>query len=447
MEQIEQLEQYDIPVSEDEIPAEEPLWSEDDDLQALADSAVFPEEERPTPTKARPAPTRTRRKKPHIAVRIALQFSSFVLSVLLAVGILVSALLIDVRMLTSSGSLQPLIRAFLSTGSSAGTSSATGNAVSPTPQAQRPSPYLIPLSNRLYDDPQLPGDIGGAEIPGGIEIPDDIRIPSDIQIPSDVLTNPSALTDYICEIIQETAGTDVPVTPEQVQQIVDNSTLTDFVSDKVASYIDDAFTGNENTTITVDEIMDLLEENQTLIEETFDITVTDEIKQNIRVEAEKVVEQNDLNGTIRQEINKVMTAPVSDTSSLTVQDILQAIGSLTQNAVIGACLGICLLLLLLLLGANFYNLPMGMTWASFSFMEIGSILCAIVLSLQLTPAILIDLLPQEADFTALLSSLAGIFAPVHYAVAAIGLALLIGSIVWRIVARCIRNAKQRNLAA
>ena len=90
-------------------------------------------------------------------------------------------------------------------------------------------------------------------------------------------------------------------------------------------------------------------------------------------------------------------------------------------------------LILLLCGANFYNIPAGMTWASMPCILIGGILALPIAVLQLMPTILGEM--------AAFAPMVNVLAPIHYAVPVIGLVLLIGSIVWRIVRSCLRHSE------
>lgn len=436
---------------EQERPAfEEPIVEEpvSEPMNAPHVPEPAPKTEIVPPVKAAKPPKR----KPHIVLRMLMQILSFALCICLVACLMVSAVLVDVRMLTSSGSIQTIIKAYLSSSGNKDNTSADF--------VHKEQNYLFALDDytpgdfELPDDFDIPDDIetpddieipGGIELPGGFEIPDDIQIPDNIEIPSDIFTNPSALTDYIYEIVNEVAGDDVQITQEQVQEIVNNSTLTEFISDKAASYADDILSGTEMTTITTEEIMQLIDENQTLIEDTFQIEVTEEIKETIRTQVDVAIEENDLNGTIRQQITNVTEQPISENSDLTLGDIMLIIGQVTQNSVIAVCLGLCLFVILLLVVLNFYNLPMGLTWASLACLFIGGILSAPIVALQVNPTLLTTLMPEMAQWESLIGNTAGVFAPVHYGIAIFGFVLLVASIVWRIVAH--NSRKERYAAA
>lgn len=360
------------------------------------------------------------RKKPHFMIRLLLQLVSFLLFIVLTVSLLATAVLLDLKALTSSGGVEAVINAFLGTGSSEPSPTAEVPVQSPTNE------YLVSLSS-------YSGDYG---------IPDDIQIPDDIEIPSDALTDSNILADFIMDIIQESAGDDVNVTHDQVQNFIDNSTVMDYTTNKVSGYVQDALNGTTTTVITADEIMSLLDENQALIEETFEITVTDEMKEEIRTNVTKAIEEEDLNGTIRQEIDNVMQQPIEGTD-MTIQDIVELLGQITQTKVILSAVGLCLLLILLLFLANFYKLGKGLTWASFAFMIIGFPLAIVVYAMQNT-VILQDLLGSEINsYISLISGLGDLLAPIHYGIAIAGVVMFVGSIVWRILARILPKRKAK----
>lgn len=362
------------------------------------------------------------RKKPHFLIRMLLQLVSFVLFVVLTVSLLLTAVLLDLKALTSSGGIQAILNAF--TSGSVTTSPSADAPVRNAPQAN--GNYLVSLSSST----------------GDFQIPGDFEVPDDFEIPSDALTDSSALSDFILQVIQDSTEEDLDITHDQVQNFIDNSTVMDYTSDLVSGYVEDALNGTTNTVISADDIMNLLNENQTLIEETFQITVTDEMKENIRTNVTKAIEEEDLNGTIRQEIDKVMQQPIEGTD-MTIEDIVQLLGQITQTKVILAAAGLCLLLILLLFLANFYKLGKGLTWASFSFMFIGFPLAAVVYLMQNT-IMLQDLLGSEiSNYISLISNLGNVLAPIHYGIAIAGVVMFVLSIVWRILARVLPKRKAK----
>lgn len=332
--------------------------------------------------------------KPSFPIRILMQTLSVVLCLLLVLCLLCTAVVLNLKVLTSSGNLQTLFTALTTDTSS-------------QPSAQAPvasAGYLVNLSSSS---------------PSG-----------DLDIPSDALTDSGLLTGYIYDIIQGTMGEGADVTYDQVQSFIDQSTIMDFASEKTSSYIQDTLSGQSSTTITTDELMGLFEENQALMEAHFNITVDDEMKANLKSQIQKVVEKDDLNGTLRQQINNAMNTPIAGTE-MTVHQLLVAIGQLTQAKVIVTMILLCLVLVIGLMALNLYNLPMGLTWSGIGCLSAGLLLSVPLMVLGSADA-LSQSLPQAA--ISLIPVVISAISPVHYCIAGLGLVMIVGSIVWRILA-------------
>jgi hypothetical protein len=217
-----------------------------------------------------------------------------------------------------------------------------------------------------------------------------------------------------------------------LQTFVEESTVTDYIADKFAGYAEDILSGTENTQITAEELIQLVEDNKGLIEETFQVEITDEQMAEIEANVTTIVEENDINATIRTEINNFMDAASEMTAAgIPFAQIMEFARILSRNEVLYGAIGACALLLLLLCGANFYNIPAGMTWAAVPCILIGGLLAAPIALLQFMPSIL----GEYAGY----ASMVNVVVLNHYAAPIIGLVLLIGSIIWRIVRSCVEN--------
>lgn len=365
-----------------------------------------------------------KRRKPHIGLRIAMQFLSFVLCVVLMASLLATVVLADVNHLTSAGGIKQLVNALLLPSQASG-------AIRPVGAAG--------VGDVLYEGENLP-------LPEGIG---DLDI-SDL--PADIFTgdNPTeALVDWIMDAVAENYGEELPVTKEQVQAIVEKSTVTDFVAEKVAGYADDYINGTENTTITVDEIMQLIEENEQLLEEELKITITEEDKAVLQEKVEEVVEQQDLNNTIRQEVFTSVDQAIEESTAsmggMNRDELMSLVQTLTATQTLLIAIAACVVLMLLLFALNFYNLPAGLTWSAMACMIMGLIVALPVALLQIAPDFAASLLPDAGSVVLLLIPFVGILAPFHYGLFGLGVVLLIGSVVWRVLRNS--RAKKRSLAA
>lgn len=351
------------------------------------------------------------RKKPILPIRLLMQFLSVIVCLVLTISLLATAILLDIRLMTSTGGIQTIINAVLSGSSSSNPSTAApGNG------------YVVSLGST----DSLSGE--------------NSQIPDDLEIPSDALTDTNILTDYVYDMIQNSVGEETTVTKDQVQNFIDESTIKDYTTEKAASYINDAITGEEKTTITAEELMKLFEDNQQLMEEHFNITVTDEMKEDLHTQVKKVIEEEDINGVIRQEINKIMEQPIEGTD-YTIKDIMAAINQITSDSVIFPAIGLCLILIALLMLLNFYKLPKGLSWASSSFISVGLLLSIPMIIIRSTPELLTQMAPESAGLGQIVLDLTSIITPVHYGILIVGVLMLVSSIVWRILARIRRTAK------
>ena len=358
----------------------------------------MPPLEVPTPAPAVVVCERSPYRKPHIALRIGMQLLSLVLCMLLCVSLVAVVFIADANMLTSSGGIKQLISAVL--------------LPRQTPSAPRPMAAAVVLSaDSGQIDPSLlygtlPQDEGGLPDASG---------------------DSSVLVDILYNTIQDMMGDEMPITKDQLQDFMENSTVSDYIAEKAAGFTDDILSGTENTQITAEELTQLMEENKSAIEQAFDVTITDEQMTEFKANISAVMEEQDINNTIRTEINTALDAATSEMeeAGIPLSQIMEGVRLLTQDSVLYGAIGICVLLILLLCGANFYNIPAGMTWAAVPCIVLGGILSLPIALLQLMPSVLGEL----AGF----ASMVNVLAPIHYAVPITGLVLLIGSIVWRVV--------------
>ena len=377
-----------------------------------------------TPPAPAPAPTpkKEKRKKPHIVLRILLQFLSFVLCIVLAASLVATVVLADLNHLTSEGGIKQLVNAVLT----------------PNSGPQRITPAIGAAGVHLDEASANPG----FTIPN-IDLDD---IPEDLLNGGATEENISGLIDWIYEELQEASEEPLPITKEQVEEFVAESTVSEYVAEKLAGYADDFINGTENTTITTEEIMQLLEENTQLIEETFDVTVTEEVKQSLSKAVEKVVVENDLNTVIRVQVFETVEETIDksvESMGMGWEDIQAMLQLISSDLVLYIAMGTCLVLMLLLCLLNFYNVPAGLTWIAVPSMLMGAILTAPLVVLKAAPELLSGLVP--GNVLSIVASFANVLLPIHGAVLALGVGLLFISILWRIIRSAVR--RKRRLAA
>lgn len=420
------------PEPEEELPpAQEMEGLEAEIPEAAEDTAEEMPAEQETDEPAAPQPETapkkvkqyTPRKKPHIVLRILLQLLSFVLCIVLTASLLGTVVLADLNHLMSAGGIKQIINAVLI----------------PASAPQRLTPAVGALGVSMDDASPVPG----FTIPGDLELGD---IPEDLLTGGSSEENIGSVIDWIYEELEKASEEPLPITREQVQAFVVESTVSEFVADKLAGYADDFINGTENTSITTQEIMDLLEENTKLIEKTFEVEITEDVRQQMTASVEKVVAENDLNTVIREQVFESVKDTINESTAGVgmrweeIQPMLQLVSS---DMVLYSAVGMCLVLMMLLCLLNFYNVPAGLTWIAVPGILIGAIVTAPLAALQAAPELLAGLVP--AQITSIVASFAGVLMPIHGAVLVMGMALLLISIVWRVIRGSVQ--RKRCLAA
>ena len=398
------LKQTPIPAAEEPAPAaEEPAPTAEAPAVPAAEAA--PAEKQPK-----------KYKKPHVAIRILMQLLSLILSLVLLVGVISAACVADLRQVTAKDGIKQILVTLLQ-----------------GPATVRPAVGAV-----------------------------NIRLDSaSNQSSSQVL---DALVDMAMEYLATMEGLpedlDEDALRSEVEAFLEESTLVDFLTDKVAGYTSDYLTGEALTSITPEEIQQLVEENKEVIENRFDIEITQEQTDAIV----SIVEEVDIDAVVREEVFKSIdkmplggpsvrpedpdnpALPEDSGSSgipqnLTVGELVRILQQISSDSVMTACVGFCAVLVLLLLLCNFYSIPGGLGWASAPTIFAGLLLSLPIFWIQGNPETLAMLVNGETTVANVIAGLASTLAPVHFAVLGIGIALAVASIAARVIRAVIRRKK------
>lgn len=338
-------------------------------------------------------------------VRVLLGFLSVILCILLFVSTLVTIIVADVRLVTSKDGLQTIITQALFP---------TSAPVRPIGALAAGVPVLSPVSGT------------GNEAQG-------------------------AIVDAIYGMLSEQFGEELPISQEQVEQFLSDSTLPEFVSEKVAGIVNDIYTGESTTTITKEEVMDLLTENADLIKENLGVELNTEAIEAVG----KWVEENDVMSTVQEEVSKLTGLKPStsvkpdgtgkpstgtttdeevvllgttemlqallsgDFSVATIPNILNLVRTLTSVTALLICLGVCLLIIGLLMLTHW-----GRPFAAVRSVGIPVMIAGIVMSV---PAILAVVMPSLFTGTVMViaKQILAMTGYVGYGVAALGLVMIV----------------------
>lgn len=199
-------------------------------------------------------------KKLPFGARFGLAVASFVLGILLFASALVTLLIADVRIITSENNVRQLTKLALG---------------SPQRVHSVVSVYRGAVGVPYAAGPRMEEE-GGA-------------------------TN-SAVTDglvgFLYEGLKDFMGDQMTMTREELEAVVEQSTMKDFISDKAASLVTDYIVGEVTTTIDGEEIKELLVENQELIEQVIGQPLPSEMVDQIVevVETNEVVQKLEAEG-------------------------------------------------------------------------------------------------------------------------------------------------------
>ena len=345
-------------------------------------------------------------KKPPALIRLVMQIVSLLMCLTLIASLITTVLLADIRSLTSSGGIEKIISALFT----------------PESSMQMPDPTIDPVANAL--------PVHKLNSTTGTE--DGTQIPEDVEIPMDALTNSDAMAEFVTGFVESLLGEEAAADPENVSRFIEESTVMDFFAAKISSFVSDAFSGNQSATITAEEIMQLLDENQALLEDIFKIEITDEQKEQIGTQVNDMLAEADLDNTIRQSIDDLTSTPIEGMDGMTVGDLMQTIQKISQPGVILLAFGFCLLLMLGMCLLNFYNIPQALRWCGFPCLISGAILSAPLLVINASPAILEEAMPDTAALMTVVDAALSVVAPLHFGILILGVAMIVLSFLWRL---------------
>lgn len=336
-------------------------------------------------------------------VRFFLGILTFILCVALFASTVATVVVADVRFLASKNTMEDLIASLLTTAAAPASPSvgtlAAGRAMTMVGSSAPPA--------------QLPEE--------------------------DSSQSEGLLTDYCYELLEEMFGGDVPLTKQQVNQLLEESTLPEFISAKGASLVNDVFTGNLTTAITRNEVVQLLEENKQLFENAFSQPLT---AQQIDEVADWAVESGILDkaqeiltetvgittsiGTSQPQLDTEALTQIAASGQLETEDLpvlLDAFRYLTSARILGICIAACVIFSALMFLAKWGN-PSGALYASGCvYLIVGVLSLLVSLFFHLLPMLWQEPAAQVVRKVVLAVT------PVHGGVAGLGLVLIIAGAI------------------
>ncbi len=407
--------------SSEEVSSEEAVPEEEAVREAPAVPPVEPSVYKPVQTAA-PAQAQTQKPKkikklPNLGVRIIMQILSFFLCLLLLVSMIATVAVSDLRTITSGDGIKRVLDAVLF--------GKTAEHVVP----QRPNDFqAITVADQEFE----------------FNIED---IPMDILAGGATEENMEALVEWMYQELEKSAEGELTFTQEELGNFVEESTVTDFLTEKMAGFAEDVINGTEKTEITTDEIMDLLEENEKHLKQELNVELSKEDKKELKSQLQQIVEKEDLSNTIRETVTTTVEETLNNSVGMDLNKIRGILQLITSDLVLVIAIAACLLLLGLLLLTNYYNLGAGLTWAASAGIVAGLILALPLLILNHATDWLTGMIPSLTSILALLRSFTASMVPLHYGLLIGSFVLLVCSIVLRIVTRGRRQRKYAEAVA
>ena len=236
------------------------------------------------------------------------------------------------------------------------------------------------------------------------------------------------LVDTLFDMVQEQFGGELPISKEDVAELLEESSIPEFIADKAAGIISDVIHGEVTTTITKEEVIELIEENADLIEEKLDITIEQEHIDAIG----GWIEESEVLDNVQQEIQEAIgitppavtpespTGPTGEGGSdapqkkpagsildlvgpeasmpTNIAEVFALLGPVSSTESLLICVGACLLLLVFLLLTHW-----GRPFAAIRSAGIPIMIAGLFMTL---PSLLVPFLPTNDPQTVMIVTVA-----------------------------------------
>lgn len=365
-------------------------------------------------------------KKPPVAVRVLLGIVSFILCLALFCTTVVTMVVTDLKVLTSKDGVQTIITQLVFAGS----------------QKKAPMYHF-----------QAAG-VGGVRL-------DDAEI-SEGALPEG--GSADFIVDFLYDYLSQEFGEELNISKEEVGALLEDSTIPEFVTDKMSSMVSDIITGESTTEITKDEILDLVEENKQIIEDV----IGQELPQEVIDQIADVVEENNVVETVKEAVEiqlglkpsfgesedgEVSARPTikenviqgvlsgentfDDVMNGGIPTLLALFREITSTTVILSLLGLCLALIGLLFASNYWKPHAALLGTGITLMLAALPFVIVTVAIHVVPVLF------ELPLIRIVPMIIKVMIPVTFGVFGGGIAMLIGSIVWG----SLRKKKLSQLAA
>lgn len=250
------------------------------------------------------------------------------------------------------------------------------------------------------------------------------------------------LVDWVYDILQESFGESMEATTrEQVQAFVQESTIKDFVADKVAGLVEDFYDGTSETTITIEEITQMIEENQQVIHDHFGIVINQEALDMVdaMLEESKILEpleEQGLMGYIEQSMIAGENPDEEDNadaeaSMASAKQVMEIVRTATSYEAVAVLVGAFVLLMALLFFVTGCSFPATLADTGVVLLLVGLIYGLPTAACLFAPEMVGGMLGEQV--AGIVSLIFGATAGVNFTVLGLGFALIVAAIVVKIV--------------
>ena len=256
------------------------------------------------------------------------------------------------------------------------------------------------------------------------------------------------LVDMLYQELQAANDGEVPVSQERLEQLIEESTIKDYIVDKTAALITDYVMGEVTTTFEEEEIAQLLEENRELIEEITGEPLPEDLKTQMasifkenkiiqKVEAEGLAGFMEITG---EPIPGLPSADGEETGSVNpmemINDVVKTIREITSVKNLVICIVVCLVLMAGIILVNIRQISVGIRRCGYPLM---------FASLMLVPCMAAKLAPDlftAASWLSIMRDVLIMLLPVYAVTFLLGFALVVAGIVTGILLRKKRKAAE-----
>lgn len=313
-----------------------------------------------------------KQKKLSFGARFGLYIASFFLGLLLFAAAVTTALIADVQIITSRDGLSGIIQTMMS-------APANVRPHAPAFVSHEGGLRVAPRVNRTYQMPRRDETEADEEAAG--DVAEDLT---------------AQLIGMFYEAMGEMFGEEMTFTQDEFTQMVNESTVKDYIADKTAGLITDYLNDEITTTFEVEEVVQLIQENAALIESITGEPIPEDIAQTIgqvfdeneiivKIEAEGLAGFMELMPPSGNPDGEAGTSSGGDILEIleTVKEYYFIVSSIASSANMVIGIIICVILMAAIVLINCRQLGKGLRRAGYPLVIAGSAVVLNILAIAL----------------------------------------------------------------